>query len=234
MLYPKLQNIAPAARRPDLTLLPLPDMESAVARAAAQARVRHAVARGLDEFLDRSGFIGTDGPPPPALAAALGRACWTVRGEVGGLLAGADGAALIDLLERGLLLAIQGAVLRAADEIGTLGADLERIKYLRLPVRRVRHDAPELAHIDPSGGLPGGAEARILERIGEPVLWTRYAPDSREDGGEVPGPALREARLLLPGVGLVAAAEEHGAFHFDLGALTRFVCQADVAMLARP
>jgi hypothetical protein len=136
------------------------------------------------------------------------------------VLVGAAGPVLIDLLERALLAGLHGALNRAAADLQALNADLDRVKYVRLPVRRVR----------PLGDLPSPRETAILKEAGEPVLLVQYT----DDDPAAAGPQLVNARLLLPGVGCVATASMDGAFSFDVGALARFVGAAEVAVLARP
>ncbi len=238
MYYPKSRELrAAVTRRPDLTLLPAPAAGAGVAEVAAQARVRHALTRSVEETLDRAGFTQADGPLPAALAAHLERTCWPTRTGLAGQIAsaGADGVALIDLLERGLLLALHGTLNRAEADLALLGVDLDRLKYLRLPLRRVRHDDPAAAAWSAAPlALLGAGEIGILTAVGEPALWLRYAPDARDTDPDAPAPALLEARLLLPGVGLVATAGADGRFRFDLHALARFLCLAEVAVLAQP
>jgi len=238
MYYPKSRELrAAVTRRSDLTLLPTLPAAAGVAEAAAQTRVRHALTRSVEEALDRAGFTQADGPLPTALAVHLGRTCWPTRTGLAGQIAGAgaDGAALIDLLERGLLLALHGTLNRAAADLALLGVDLDRLKYLRLPLRRVRHDDPAAAPWTAAPwALLGASENRILAAVGAPALLLRYAPAALVPDPAAPAPALLDARLLLPGVGLVATAGADGHFCFDLRALARFLCATTVAVLARP
>ncbi len=236
MHYPKSRELrAAVVRRPDLTLLPARAAGFAPAAAAAQARVYHALTRSIEEFLDRAGFTQADGPLPAAVAAHLERTCRPTRTGVAGYWVGAGGAALIDLLERSLIAALHGTLNRAAADLDTLGVDSDRLKYLRLPLRRVRADAaPAAAWTGAAWALLETGETRILAAVGEPALLLRYAPDSRDTDPDAPVPTLLEARLLLPGVGLVATAGEDGRFRFDLHALARFLCATEIAVLARP
>ncbi len=130
---------------------------------------------------------------------------------------------------------MHGTLNRAEADLRLLGADLDRLKYLRLPLRRVRHDDPAaVAWTTAPPALLGADETRILAAVGEPALLLRYAADARECDPDAVAPILLEARLLLPGVGLVASAGADGRFRFDLHALTRFLCTAEIAVLARP
>ena len=120
MQHPKVSDLraARAPRRPSLSLAPAAEPD--LARAAAEARVRHALVRSVQEFLDRAGCVELDRPAGAALAATLGRVCWPARGGViQGALVGADGATLIDLLERGLIAALHGALSRAYADLET-------------------------------------------------------------------------------------------------------------------
>jgi len=233
-------SVPPARRRADLALVPAPGAAS-LAQRAAVARVRQALARTWQEFLDRAGFVELDRPADAALAAHLGRTCWTTRdGQIHGQVAGADGAALIDLLERGLASAIHGALSRAYSDLQTLGVDLDRLKYLHLPITR-RRQAADPAHraadlrtwVPTPAGLARDRAGAVLAEAGEPVLVVTYtdAPVEDADGA---APVLLAARLLLPGAGCVATATQGGIFDVDLAALTQFLCAARVAVLARP
>src|SRR5215218_755134 len=165
--------------RPDLTLVGK-DARPDPAVAAVQARVRHALRRAVQEFLDRTGFVELDGAPDGALVAQLERTCWLAPdGEIEGLLAGGNGPALLDLLERGLLAALHGTLNRAYADLQTLGVDLDRLKYVCLPVRRMRRPAPVArpvaAHRDGAESLAAG-ESSLLAETGEPILLVQYAP----------------------------------------------------------
>jgi hypothetical protein len=241
MQHPKVSDLRAARppRRPGLLAPPAsgPDL----ARAAAEARVRHAVVRSVQEFLDRAGCVELDHPADAALAATLGRVCWPGRGAVTqGLLAGADGATLLDLLERGLIAALHGALSRAYADLQTLGVDLDLLKYVRLPVQRVPRDVATARWTSDVAAWAGaqvglaGAAGEIVAEIAEPTLVVSYSAGRCDDDPDGAAPCLREARLLLPGAGCVAAATEGGAFSFDTQALTRFVCAARIVVLARP
>ena len=241
MQYPQVSEwdlVAAPEPRPGLMLVPKVAAGPDPATLAAQARVRHALLRVVQEFLDRAGFTELERAPDAPLAALLERTCWPTRdGEIAGWLVGADAPALLDLLERGLLAGLQGVLNRAAADLLALGVDLDRLKYLRLPLRRVREaDAPpawsDAPALWPLGPIPAAdRDAAVLAMAGEPVVLVQPAT---EDPGGAAGAALLGARLLLPGVGLVASANQDGHFRLDLPALTRFVCAAETARLARP
>ena len=80
----------------------------------------------------------------------------------------------------------------------------------------------------------GDPESLLVADIDEPALIVSYGAAGCDEAVEDAAPCLREARLLLPGAGCVAAAAEGGAFSFDTQALTRFLCAGRVAVLARP
>lgn len=228
MHYLKLSHLKlAAARRPGLRLVPPGAVAPDPAALVAGARVRHALLRSVQEFLDRAGFTELAGAPAAALAAGLGRACWRAGDTLRGRVPGADGRVLVDLLERGLLAALHGTLSRAYSDLTTLGVDLDRLKYLSLPLRRMRVDDAE-ARLGRAAGLAGA----VLAEAGEPVLLVEYSAAAL--GPDAPAPHLLAARILLPGGGLVASATADGGFHLDLAALTRFLCQAEVVVLARP
>jgi hypothetical protein len=220
-------------------LVPGPAAASHPPATAAQARVRHALLRALQEFLDHAGFTELERAADPAVAAVLGRTYWATRADLlQGLAVGAEGAALIDLLERSLLAGLHGVLNRSYADLQALGADLDRLKYVRLPVERVRHAvaaarwAGDVRHWT-APSTPADLDSAALAEAGAPVLLVKYTPDAAEDD-DAPAPRLLEARLLLPGVGLVATAAAGGTFSLDVAALTRFLCAAEVAVLARP
>ena len=199
--------------RPGLTVVPRRAPAGSAGRMAAQARVRHALRRALQEFLDYSGFVELDTPPDATLATVLGRTCWpTPDGGVAGWLDGAEAPALIDLLERGLTAALHGTLARAYDDFARLGVDRDRLKYVQLPLAR-RCAAPDAP-------------------IAEPILLLQGAPDAGGPCGTAT--SRRDARVLLPRAGCVADATSGGAFRFDLAALLAFLCWTEVAALARP
>ncbi|HET7080591.1 MAG TPA: hypothetical protein VFM49_24410, partial [Chloroflexia bacterium] len=136
----ELKTQAPSReRRQNLMLVPGPAAAADPQTTAAQARVRHALVRALQEFLDRAGFTELERAAGPAVAALLGHSYWATRADLlQGLVADADGATLLDLLERGLLAGLHGALNRGYADLQALGADLDRLKYVRLPVERVR------------------------------------------------------------------------------------------------
>ncbi|HEX6608612.1 MAG TPA: hypothetical protein VF276_17050 [Chloroflexia bacterium] len=226
-------------RRQNLMLVPGPARSADPLATAARARVRHALVRALQEFLDRAGFTELERAADPAVAALLGRSYWATRADLlQGLAVGADGATLLDLLERGLLAGLHGALNRGYADLQALGADLDRLKYVRLPVERVRHEvaaarwAGDVRHWT-APSTPADLDGAALAEAGAPVLLVKYTPDALEDE-DAPAPRLLEARLLLPGVGLVATAADGGMLSLDVAALTRFLCAAEVAVLARP
>jgi hypothetical protein len=236
----ELKTPAPGReRRQTLMLVPGPIAAGDPRVTAVQARVRHGLLRALQEFLDRAGFTELERAADPAVAALLGRSYWATRADLlQGLVVGADGAALIDLLERSLLAGVHGALNRSYADLQVLGADLDRLKYVRLPVGRVRHEvaaarwAGDVRHWT-ALSTPADLDSAALAEAGAPVLLVKYTPDAPEDE-DAPAPRLLEARLLLPGVGLVATAAAGGTFSLAVTALTRFLCVADVAVLARP
>jgi hypothetical protein len=236
----ELKTPAPGReRRQTLMLVPGPIAAGDPRVTAAQARVRHGLLRALQEFLDRGGFTELERAADSAVAALLGRSYWATRADLlQGLVVGADGAALIDLLERSLLAGVHGALNRSYADLQALGADLDRLKYVRLPVGRVRHEvaaarwAGDVRHWT-ALSTPADLDSAALAEAGAPVLLVKYTPDVPEDE-DTPAPRLLEARLLLPGVGLVATAAAGGTFSLAVTALTRFLCVADVAVLARP
>ncbi|HUS17508.1 MAG TPA: hypothetical protein VM536_21135, partial [Chloroflexia bacterium] len=176
MQYPKLSDLRHTPR-PELVIMPAPLPD--VARQAATAHVRHGLVRSLQGFLDRAGCVELEHPAHFALAAHLRRACWSTRtGGIAGLIPGASDALLIDLLERGLLATLHGTLDRAATELQALGVDCDRLKYLRLPVRRLHADAGATVARDVWPGLLPDAESRILAETGEPLLMLAYTPDS--------------------------------------------------------
>jgi len=242
MQQPKLGELRlqPARRRPGLALVP-PAPAPAGPRLAAAARVRHALLRTMQEFLDRAGCVELASAPDDALAADLGRTSWPASaGVVAGHLAGADDAALIDLLERGRLAALHGTLSRAYGDLQALEVDLDMLKYLRLPVRRV--PTPGAAARGPAGETlvrrpapwSGPSDRGVMAEAGEPVLLVAYAPDQRDSDPDAAAPELQRARLLLPDVGCVATAARGGRFSFDLAALATFLTTPRVAVLARP
>jgi hypothetical protein len=236
----ELNTQAPSReRRQNLMLVPGPAPAADPRVTAALARVRLGVLRALQEFLDRGGFTELERAADPAVAALLGRSYWATRADLlQGLVVGTDGATLIDLLERGLLAALHGALNRSYADLQALGADLDLLKYVRLPVERVRHEvaaarwAGDVRHWT-APSTPADLDGAALAEAGAPVLLVKYTPDAPEDA-DAPPPRLLEARLLLPGVGLVATAAHGGTFSLDVAALTRFLCAAEVAVLARP
>jgi len=243
MQHLKLSELKTSApnreRRQTLMLVPGPAAASDPLVTAAQARVRHGLLRALQDFLDRAGFTELERTTDPAVAAVLGRSYWATRADLlQGLIVDADGATLIDLLERGLLAGLHGALNRGYADLQALGADLDRLKYVRLPVERVRHEvaaarwAGDVRHWT-APSTPADLDGAALAEAGAPILLVKYTPDAPEDD-DAPAPRLLEARLLLPGASLVATAAAGGTFSLDVAALTRFLCAADVAVLARP